>query len=102
MVTLACAVVAYLRSLFLPPHKLALEAVALRQQLAAFTRKQPRPKLDRLDRLFWIVPGRLWEGWSEALIIGKPETVGDWHRAGVQRFWRWRSRATSTWATTGQ
>jgi len=28
-----CAAVAYLRSLFLPRHKLALEAVALRQQL---------------------------------------------------------------------
>ena len=62
MVTLACAVVAYLRSLFLPRHKLALEAVALRQQLAVFKRKQPRPRLDRLDRLFWIVLRRLWEG----------------------------------------
>jgi hypothetical protein len=26
-----------------PRHKLALEAVALRQQLAVFKRKQPRP-----------------------------------------------------------
>ncbi len=92
MVTLACAVVAYLRSLFLPRHKLALEAVALRQQLAVFKRKQPWPKLDRLDRLFWIVLRRLWEGWSEALIIVKPETVVSWHRAGFQRFWRWRSQ----------
>ncbi len=75
MVTLACAVVAYLRSLFPPRHKLTLEAVALRQQPAVFKRKQPRPKLDRLDRLFWIVLRRLWEGWSEALIIVKPETV---------------------------
>lgn len=33
MVTLSCAVAAYLRSLFLPRHKLALEALALRQQL---------------------------------------------------------------------
>src|SRR5215475_3248361 len=62
MVTLACAVVAYLRALFLPRHKLALEAVALRQQLAVFKRKQPRPKLDRLDRLFWVVLRRLWGG----------------------------------------
>src|SRR5262249_24974723 len=52
---LAWAVVAYLRTLLLPRHKLALEAVALRQQLAVFKRKQPWPKLDRLDRLFWIV-----------------------------------------------
>lgn len=41
MVTLACGVVAYLRSLFLPRHKLALEAVALRQQLAVLKRTQP-------------------------------------------------------------
>src|SRR5947207_8209555 len=92
MVTLACAVVAYLRSLFLPHHKLALEAVALRQQVAVFKRKQPRPKLDRLDRLFWIVLRRLWEGWSDALIIVKPETVGSWHRAGFRLFWRWQSQ----------
>jgi hypothetical protein len=78
--------------LFLPRHKLALEAVALSQQLAVFKRKQPRPKLDRLDRLFWIVLRRLWEGWSEALIIVKPETVVSWHRAGFRRFWRWRSQ----------
>src|SRR5215467_10023812 len=92
MVTLACAVVTYLRTLFLARHKLALEAVALRQQLAVFKRKQPRPKLDRLDRLFWIVLCRLWEGWSEALIIVKPETVASWHRAGFRRLWRWRSQ----------
>src|SRR2546425_11365533 len=84
MVSLACAVVAYLRFVFLPRHKLALEAVALRQQLATFKRKQPRPKVDRLDRLFWIVLSRLWKGWSEALIIGKPETMVSRHRAGFR------------------
>src|SRR5215813_12185085 len=92
MVTLACAVVTYLRALFLPRHKLALEAVALRQQLAVFKRKQPRPKLHRLDRLFWIVLRRLWEGWSDALIIVTPETVVSWHRAGFRLFWRWQSQ----------
>jgi hypothetical protein len=92
MVTVACAVVAYLRTFILPRHKLALEAAALRQQLAVFKRKQPRPKLDRLDRLFWIVLRRLWDGWSGALIIVKPETVVFWHRAGFRLFWRWRSQ----------
>jgi hypothetical protein len=33
-----------------------------------------------------------WEGWSEALIIVKPETVVSWHRGGFRRFWRWRSQ----------
>ena len=41
---------AYLRAFFLPRHRLALEIVALRQQLAVFKRKQPRPRLNRLDR----------------------------------------------------
>jgi len=48
------AMMAYLRAFFLPRHRLALESVALRQQLAVFKRKQPRPRLNRLDRLFWI------------------------------------------------
>src|ERR1035438_9461073 len=92
MFTLASAVVAYLRAFLLRRHNLALEAAALRQQLAVFKRKQPRPKLDRLDRLFWIVLRRLWPGWAEALILVKPETVVAWHRSGFRLFWRWRSR----------
>ena len=92
MVTFAFAVVAYVRAFFVSRHKLALEAVALRQQLAVFKRRQPRPKLHRLDRLFWIVLTRLCSDWTEALIIVKPETVVSWHRAGFRLFWRLRSR----------
>jgi hypothetical protein len=44
--------------------------------------------LDRLDRLFWIALRRLWEGWSEALIIVKPETVVSWHRAAFRQLCR--------------
>ena len=32
-------------------------------------------------------------GWGEVLVVVKPETVVDWHRAGFRLFWRWRSRA---------
>src|ERR1700678_1769706 len=92
MVTLACALLAYLRAFFLPRHRLALEAVALRQQLAVFKRKQPRPKLNPDDRLFWVVLRRLWDRWSEALVVVQPETVVSWHRAGFRLFWRWRSQ----------
>jgi hypothetical protein len=53
---------AYLRAFFLPRHRLALEIVALRQQLAVFKRKQPRPKLSRLDRLFWVALLRWYSG----------------------------------------
>ena len=88
MITLALAVVAYIRAFCLPRHKLALEAVALRQQLGVFKRKQPRPRLQRFDRLFWVVLRRLWSGWTSALIIVKPETVVSWHRAGFRLLWR--------------
>src|SRR6516162_3326428 len=92
MVTLACAMVAYLRTLFLPRHKLALGSRRSSPATRRLERKQPRPQLGRLDRLFWIVLRRLWEGWSEALIIVKPETVVSWHRAGFRGVWRWRSQ----------
>jgi putative transposase len=70
-----------------------MEAAALRQQLAVYKRKQPRPKLHRFDRLFWVVAGRIWSDWPEALILVKPDTVVSWHRAGYRLFWRWRSRS---------
>ena len=83
---------AYLRAFLIARHRLALEAVALRQQLAVYKRKQPRPKLNRFDRLFWVVVRRIWSNWSEALILVKPETVVSRHRAGYRLFWKWRSR----------
>lgn len=43
MGSLMLAVVTYLRAFFVPRHKLALEAAALRQQLAVFKRKQLGP-----------------------------------------------------------
>ena len=84
MVTLLLALAAYVRAFFVSRHKLALEAVALRQQLAVFKRKQARPKLRTFDRMFWIALRHLWPGWTEALIIVKPETVVSWHRAGFR------------------
>ncbi len=42
--------------------------------------------------MFWILLRRLWPGWTNVLIIVKPETVVSWHRAGFRFFWRLRSR----------
>jgi hypothetical protein len=66
MAMLALVMFGYVRALFVSRHKLALEAVALRQQLAVLKRKQSRPKLRRLDRLFWIALRFLWAGWTES------------------------------------
>ena len=92
MVTFLLAMLAYVRAFFMALHSLAMETAALRQQLAVYKRKQPRPKLNQFDRLFWIVVRRVWNNWSEALVLVKPDTVISWHRAGYRLFRRWRSR----------
>jgi putative transposase len=71
---------------------LALENLALRQQLAIMKRSVLRPQLHRRDRFFWILLSRIWSNWREALIVVKPETVVRWHRKGFKLFWRFKSR----------
>jgi putative transposase len=74
---------------------LALEILALRQQVAVLKRKRPRPGLSWMDRLFWTALRNVWSRWAEVLVIVKPETVVSWHRAGFRLYWRWRSRGPS-------
>jgi putative transposase len=71
---------------------LALEILALRQQVAVLKRKRSRPPLNSSDRLFWVLLQRFWSGWKSALIIVKPDTVVGWHRAGFRCYWCWKSR----------
>ena len=63
------------RVFFLCRTDLALEILTLRQQVAVLKRKRPRPKLNRMDRLFWTALRSFWSRWAEALLIVKPETV---------------------------
>src|SRR4029450_10780749 len=72
--------------------ELALENLALRQQLAVLNRQQRRPKLRRSDRLFWLLLSRFWADWKEALVIVKPETVLRWHRKRFASYWSRLSR----------
>jgi hypothetical protein len=95
MRTLLSALLAYVSAFVISRHHLAMEAVALRQQLAVYKRKRPHPKLRRSDRLFWVILRQVWRNWSKALILVKPDTVVVWHRAGYRLFWRWRSRPQS-------
>ncbi len=71
---------------------LALENIALRQQLAVLKRKKPRSKLNRIDRIFWVFLSRIFPDWKSCLLIVKPETVIRWHRQGFKYYWRWKSR----------
>src|SRR5258708_10468236 len=74
-------------------RNLLLENLALRQQLLTLKRQSPRPRLARLDRLFWVISKRLWPQWKQALIIVTPETVVRWHRVGFRLYWKWISRS---------
>src|ERR1700722_3243229 len=93
MIALVVAVLTYCRAFFVARYRLGLEVAALRQQLAVFKPKQSRPRIQRLDRLFWVALRRWWPGWAGPLIIVTSDTVVSWHRAGFHLFWRWRSRA---------
>jgi transposase InsO family protein len=80
------------RALFRDRSRLALENLALRQQLAILRHKAPRPRLHQADRAFWVSLARVWDQWRSALILVRPETVLRWHRQGFRYFWRWKSR----------
>jgi hypothetical protein len=58
---------------------LLLENLALRQQLITLQRRNRRPRLGRLDKLFWVAARRLWPKWRQVLVIVTPETVVRWH-----------------------
>jgi len=68
------------RVLFRDRSQLALENLALRQQLAILRHKAPNPRLRRADRAFWVSPARVWDPWRSALILVKvrrPPARGD-------------------------
>ena len=91
MFALLCSL---MRLLVLPGsvQEMALENLALRQQLTVFKRHCPRPRLRKADRLFWVLLSKSWKDWQRALIIVKPETVVSWHRKGFRLFWTRISR----------
>ena len=68
-------------------RQLALENLALRQQLAVYQRTAPRPRLRTTDRLFWAGLARVWTGWRQALVIVSPDTVLRWQRRRFHEYW---------------
>jgi transposase InsO family protein len=71
---------------------LAVENLALRQQLAILERERRRPRLTDGDRIFWVWLSKLWTDWADALLIVKPETVIRWHRKGFKWYWTQKSK----------
>ncbi len=75
MIHLVYALLATARSSLRSRRELALENLALRQQLAVLKRSSKRPKLAKMDRAFWVALSRLSTAWQDILILVKPETV---------------------------
>ncbi|MDZ4780523.1 MAG: integrase core domain-containing protein [Planctomycetia bacterium] len=85
-------IITFLAALVRSRAQLALEHLALRQQLAILKRERPRPRLKLRDRLFWVALSRWFGGWRSCLLLVRPETVCRWHRQAFRSFWRWKSR----------
>ncbi len=63
------ACVLLFRAILVPKARLAIENLALRQQVAVFKQSVKRPKLRPRDRVFWVCLSRLWSNWRSALVI---------------------------------
>ena len=86
------------RLMWMDRGAMAIENLALRQQLAIAMQSIPRAKLRQRDRLFWVILKCWWKDWRSCLVIVQPETVCRWHRLGFRLFWRWKS----TWGRRGR
>jgi len=88
MILTILQLVSLIPTAFRTRSELALENLALRQQLAILNRRHPRPRLQRCDRLFRVLLCRSWVHWKETLLVVKPETVIRWHRKRFVCYWR--------------
>jgi hypothetical protein len=85
MIELLYALLATARSSLRSQRELALENLALRQQLAILKRKTKRPKLTNADRALWVALCRLWPDWQNAVPPQNPvdRTIVDFSTLGV-------------------
>ena len=79
-----CIIINVVRSLVRDRAELAVENLALRQQLAVLERQTKRPRLKHRDRVFWTLLSKCWSNWRSALLIVQPATdvhflAGSWH-----------------------
>jgi putative transposase len=95
MITLLLHLLRLLPVLFGGHRQLALENLALRQQLAVYKRMMTRPRLRRTDRLFWVGLARIWAGWRPPLVIVSPDTVLRWQRRRFREYWTKLSARTT-------
>ncbi|MGH7254055.1 MAG: integrase core domain-containing protein, partial [Nitrospiraceae bacterium] len=87
MITLLLHLIRVLPVLCGSQRQLALENLALRQQLPVYKRTVARPRLRRRDRRFWVWFARVWVGWRQPLVIVTPDTVVRWQRRRFRPHW---------------
>src|SRR5213594_1159030 len=87
MITLLLHLLRLLPFLCSGHRHLALENLALRQQLAVYKQTVTRPKLRTADRLFWVALARVLVGWRHSLVIVTPDTVLRWQRRRFREHW---------------
>ena len=93
MSSLFVALFALVASSFRTRAALQAEILALRHQLAVFQKNAPlRLRLERSDRLLWVLLSRWWPGWRCSLHIVRPDTVIAWHRRAFAWYWTRKSR----------
>ena len=68
-------------------NQLALENLALRQQLAMLRQSVKRPRVRFGDRLFWVLYAKYVTGWRALLHTLHLDTVVRWHRERFRRYW---------------
>ncbi len=68
-----CLLWIFVRAFFVHRANLAMENLALRQQLAILNRKAARPRLRIRDRWFWMAISKLLPNWRSILLIMQPE-----------------------------
>ena len=71
--SLVIALLGALRAALRTRTDLALENLALRQQLVLLRRRSKRPQFGRFERLFWVWVSHQWAGWREALHVVRPQ-----------------------------
>jgi hypothetical protein len=81
------------RALLADKAELAIENLALRQQVAVLKRERPLPRLDDADRAFWVALKEKWSNWVNNLILVTPDTVIRWQRERFNKYWAAKSRS---------
>jgi hypothetical protein len=93
MIGLLRFVLAVMASPFKSKLRLEAENAVLRHQLIVLRRRvHGRVRLTNHDRWFFIRLYRWFPSTLKVLRIVPPETLLRWHRAGLSRYWRWKSR----------